>query len=400
MKIRDDNEGDEADECEPRVEEREDEVLGDEIVSPASYVPPPFPVKLKDDNMWHSGMTGHTTSELSGHEEGQQGDDQDTQYLRRIHIIYTRDGSTLLNLQTESNGQPALPSALPHGANATTSTSNDMPAASANRSIVIENIPLHVSRETMLNIIVCALQLCSPRHLYSPHFQSSLSIPKPFAFNYHFDEHGSFCGRAYAHFPQPADADVAVVTLNDFRVGLCKLRVKYRNIIPIAGKDQPSMQIGKEQGCTQEDDLAYGPSPPVPVESPYQRYQYLPPHAPDRQRPNGLRNPRFIPPLTLFHPINIDLDLPPVTTLPSVQPLPVPMHQRFNRPATTFGGVPLSPMSMRLRFKRPATTFGPRVLPPPVTVPLPQRQSLRQAPGPSPLPKKPISRSWGASLGN
>jgi hypothetical protein len=86
--------------------------------------------------------------------------------------------------------------------------------------------------------------------------------------------------------------------------------------------------------------------------SPSNPQQHLPPHAPDRRRPNGPRNPSFIPPLTLVHPINIDLDLPPVTTLPSVQRPPVPMHQRFNRPATTFGGVPLSPMSMRLCFKR------------------------------------------------
>jgi hypothetical protein len=61
-------------------------------------------------------------------------------------------------------------------------------------AIVIKNIPFNVKRETLLDIIVRVL--CTAHRVVLTHCraQSSLSIPTPYAFNYHLDQQGSFRG--------------------------------------------------------------------------------------------------------------------------------------------------------------------------------------------------------------
>ncbi|PPQ78180.1 hypothetical protein CVT25_015513 [Psilocybe cyanescens] len=106
-------------------------------------------------------------------------------------------------------------------------------------AIVIKNIPFNVKRETLLDII------------------ASLSIPTPYAFNYHLDQQGSFRGLAFANFRQAADADAVVVALNGFDVQGRKLRVEYKKVLQAGEKERierekairrmRSMQLEKEQ---------------------------------------------------------------------------------------------------------------------------------------------------------
>ncbi|KAH6918764.1 RRM/R3H domain-containing protein [Coprinopsis sp. MPI-PUGE-AT-0042] len=106
-------------------------------------------------------------------------------------------------------------------------------------AIVIKNIPFNVKRETLLDII------------------ASLSIPTPYAFNYHLDQQGQFRGLAFANFRQSVDADAVVVALNGFDVQGRKLRVEYKKVLQAGEKERierekairrmRSMQLEKEQ---------------------------------------------------------------------------------------------------------------------------------------------------------
>ncbi|KAG5637717.1 hypothetical protein H0H81_003481 [Sphagnurus paluster] len=144
-------------------------------------------------------------------------------------------------------------------------------------AIVIKNIPFNVKRETLLDII------------------ASLSIPTPYAFNYHLDQQGSFRGLAFANFRQSADADAVVAALNGFDVQGRKLRVEYKKVLQAGEKERierekairrmRSMQLEKEQtGVTPlyEDygsalSSAFSPQRSFSSGSPYQQPQYSPP---------------------------------------------------------------------------------------------------------------------------
>jgi len=111
-------------------------------------------------------------------------------------------------------------------------------------AIVIKNIPFNVKRETLLEII------------------ASLSIPTPYAFNYHLDQQGQFRGLAFANFRQSADADAVVAALNGFDVQGRKLRVEYKKVLQAGEKERierekairrmRSMQLEKEQAAVQQ----------------------------------------------------------------------------------------------------------------------------------------------------
>ncbi|KAF5391942.1 hypothetical protein D9757_001683 [Collybiopsis confluens] len=152
-------------------------------------------------------------------------------------------------------------------------------------AIVIKNIPFNVKRETLLDII------------------ASLSIPTPYAFNYHLDQQGAFRGLAFANFRQAADADAVVVALNGFDVQGRKLRVEYKKVLQASEKERierekalrrmRSMQLEKEHvgttvaspsyedygtaftpqrsfssGSYQQQPSQYSPPPQVPIMSP------------------------------------------------------------------------------------------------------------------------------------
>ncbi|KAF8626152.1 hypothetical protein AX15_005046 [Amanita polypyramis BW_CC] len=130
-------------------------------------------------------------------------------------------------------GHPATPT-LPPIAPAQSSDDEIIPTA-----IVIKNIPFNVKRETLLELI------------------ASLSIPTPYAFNYHLDQQGAFRGLAFANFRQAADADAVVAALNGFDVQGRKLRVEYKKVLQAGEKERierekairrmRSMQLEKEQ---------------------------------------------------------------------------------------------------------------------------------------------------------
>ncbi|KAF9070404.1 hypothetical protein BDP27DRAFT_1220767 [Rhodocollybia butyracea] len=131
-------------------------------------------------------------------------------------------------------------------------------------AIVIKNIPFNVKRETLLDII------------------ASLSIPTPYAFNYHLDQQGAFRGLAFANFRQSVDADAVVAALNGFDVQGRKLRVEYKKVLQASEKERierekalrrmRSMQLEKEQigGVVSPGYEDYG-SPAAPPGFPPQR---------------------------------------------------------------------------------------------------------------------------------
>lgn len=105
-------------------------------------------------------------------------------------------------------------------------------------------------------------------HPCSASSQASLSIPTPYAFNYHLDPQGNFRGLAFANFRAAPDADAVVAALNGFDVQGRKLRVEYKKVLQAGEKERierekalrrmRSMQLEKEQqGGTPFDD--FGP---------------------------------------------------------------------------------------------------------------------------------------------
>lgn len=113
--------------------------------------------------------------------------------------------------------------------------------------------------------------------------EASLSIPTPYAFNYHLDQQGSFRGLAFANFRQAADADAVVVALNGFDVQGRKLRVEYKKVLQASEKERierekairrmRSMQLEKDHGAGTPIYEDYGvplqaaPFPPQPQRS-------------------------------------------------------------------------------------------------------------------------------------
>ena len=95
-----------------------------------------------------------------------------------------------------------------------------------------------------------------------------MSIPTPYAFNYHLDQQGSFRGLAFANFRHAADADAVVAALNGFDVQGRKLRVEYKKVLQAGEKERierekairrmRSMQLEKEQNTVNQLYEDYG----------------------------------------------------------------------------------------------------------------------------------------------
>lgn len=183
---------------------------------------------------------------------------------------------------SSAGGSPPMGSINPPPIASTTPSQNPddeiIPTA-----IVIKNIPFNVKRETLLDII------------------ASLSIPTPYAFNYHLDQQGSFRGLAFANFRQPGDADAVVAALNGFDVQGRKLRVEYKKVLQASEKERierekairrmRSMQLEKETTGvtpTYEDysattmssmgSVAFSPQRSYSSSASYQQQQYSPPN--------------------------------------------------------------------------------------------------------------------------
>ncbi|KAG9318148.1 hypothetical protein JVU11DRAFT_221 [Chiua virens] len=190
-------------------------------------------------------------------------------------------------------------------------------------AIVIKNIPFNVKRETLLDII------------------ASLSIPTPYAFNYHLDQQGSFRGLAFANFRQAADADAVVAALNGFDVQGRKLRVEYKKVLQAGEKERierekairrmRSMQLEKEQQAAavvqSYDDFGpiaaptFTPQRSFSTGTAYQQPQYSPPPVPSLPMSQAF-NPPTSPPVAPATPnpsekasLSNELDLNDPSTL-------------------------------------------------------------------------------------
>ncbi|KAJ3775602.1 RRM/R3H domain-containing protein [Lentinula raphanica] len=108
-------------------------------------------------------------------------------------------------------------------------------------AIVIKNILFNVKRETLLDII------------------ASLSIPTPYAFNYHLDQQGAFRGLAFANFRQAADADAVVAALNGFDVQGRKLRVEYKKVLQASEKERIEREKALRRISYQQQQSQYSP---------------------------------------------------------------------------------------------------------------------------------------------
>ncbi|KAG0304362.1 hypothetical protein BGZ98_005618 [Dissophora globulifera] len=86
-------------------------------------------------------------------------------------------------------------------------------------AIVIKNIPFSVKRDSLLAIL------------------DNLDIPKPYAFNYHFDN-GIFRGLAFANYRTAEEADLVFNTVNGYEVQGRKLRVEYKKVMPAAEQEK------------------------------------------------------------------------------------------------------------------------------------------------------------------
>lgn len=162
-----------------------------------------------------------------------------------------------------------------------------------------------------------------------------MSIPTPYAFNYHLDQQGSFRGLAFANFRQAADADAVVVALNGFDVQGRKLRVEYKKVLQAGEKERierekairrmRSMQIEKDTTGTQQyDEFGAVAAPPFTPQrsfsgtSPYQQQQqYSPP-----------------PPMPVPQPFNPVASPPMPVATPSSDKGSLPAELDLNDPST------------------------------------------------------------------
>jgi hypothetical protein len=150
-----------------------------------------------------------------------------------------------------------------------------------------------------------------------------LSIPTPYAFNYHLDQQGSFRGLAFANFRQAADADAVVAALNGFDVQGRKLRVEYKKVLQAGEKERierekairrmRSMQLEKEQlaAAAQPSYDDFGPIA-APTFTPQRSFSTGTAYQPQYSPPP-------LPPLPISQPFNPPTSPPvaPATPNPS-----------------------------------------------------------------------------------
>ncbi|KAF9168778.1 hypothetical protein DFQ26_000045 [Actinomortierella ambigua] len=86
-------------------------------------------------------------------------------------------------------------------------------------AIVIKNIPFSIKRDALLA------------------FLDNLDIPKPYAFNYHFDN-GIFRGLAFANYRTAEETDIVVAAVNGLEVQGRKLRVEFKKVMPAAEQEK------------------------------------------------------------------------------------------------------------------------------------------------------------------
>lgn len=100
-------------------------------------------------------------------------------------------------------------------------------------AIVIKNIPFAIKKEQLLEVM------------------TSLGLPLPYAFNYHFDN-GVFRGLAFANFTTPEETAAVINNLNSREIGGRKLRVEYKKMLPLAERERIEREKRERRGQLEE----------------------------------------------------------------------------------------------------------------------------------------------------
>jgi hypothetical protein len=104
-------------------------------------------------------------------------------------------------------------------------------------AVVVKNIPFSLKKETLLELF------------------DQLTLPKPYAFNYHFDN-GTFRGLAFANFHSPEETQHVIGALNGYELIGRKLRVEYKKVLPADQRERIELQ--KRQKAMQEEAMLGG----------------------------------------------------------------------------------------------------------------------------------------------
>lgn len=112
-------------------------------------------------------------------------------------------------------------------------------------AIVIKNIPFAIKKEQLLEVM------------------TSLGLPLPYAFNYHFDN-GVFRGLAFANFTTPEETATVINNLNSREIGGRKLRVEYKKMLPLAERERIEREKRERRGQLEEQhrSKSHKPLPP------------------------------------------------------------------------------------------------------------------------------------------
>ncbi|GEQ66812.1 hypothetical protein JCM33374_g475 [Metschnikowia sp. JCM 33374] len=100
-------------------------------------------------------------------------------------------------------------------------------------AIVIKNIPFAIKKEQLLDVM------------------TKLSLPLPYAFNYHFDN-GVFRGLAFANFASTDETSMVVNQLNGREIGGRKLRVEYKKMLPLQERERIEREKREKRGQLEE----------------------------------------------------------------------------------------------------------------------------------------------------
>lgn len=112
-------------------------------------------------------------------------------------------------------------------------------------AIVIKNIPFAIKKEQLVQLM------------------TELSLPLPYAFNYHFDN-GVFRGLAFANFTTAEETAAVIDALNHFDLQGRKLRVEYKKMLPLAERERIEREKRERRGQLEEQHRPV----PMPVSQP------------------------------------------------------------------------------------------------------------------------------------
>jgi RNA recognition motif-containing protein len=100
-------------------------------------------------------------------------------------------------------------------------------------AIVIKNIPFAVKKEQLVQLM------------------TDLSLPLPYAFNYHFDN-GVFRGLAFANFTTAEETSVVIDSMNHMDLQGRKLRVEYKKMLPVLERERIERDKREKRGQLEE----------------------------------------------------------------------------------------------------------------------------------------------------